>query len=157
MFPSIRIRKATANDLPVLRRFEQGVISAERPFDPTLKREPTQYYDLEGMIAAPHVELLVAEADGVPVASGYARIEPSKPFLQHTQHAYLGFMYVEPAYRGRGINKLVTEALESWSLSQGVHELRLEVYQDNLPAVKAYEKAGFAKHMIEMRKGIKVE
>lgn len=38
------IRKATLNDLETLRRFEQSVIDAERPFDPTLKREHTNYY-----------------------------------------------------------------------------------------------------------------
>ena len=44
----IIIRKATLNDIEILRRFEQGVISAERPFDPTLKKGDIFYYDLEG-------------------------------------------------------------------------------------------------------------
>ncbi len=37
---------------PVLRRFEQGVIQAERPFDITLADDPIQYYDIEAMIIA---------------------------------------------------------------------------------------------------------
>lgn len=32
----ILIRKATPADLETLLRFEQGVVQAERPFDPTL-------------------------------------------------------------------------------------------------------------------------
>ncbi|HEX8333214.1 MAG TPA: GNAT family N-acetyltransferase [Segetibacter sp.] len=149
------IRKATPNDLETLLRFEQGVINAERHFDLTLKGEPTHYYDLQEMITAPHIELLVAVVNGELVGSGYARIESSKPYLQHNKHAYLGFMYVEPAHRGKGINALIIEALENWISSQQLHEVRLDVYHQNESAIKAYEKAGFSKHMIEMRKKIK--
>lgn len=153
--PPFTIRPATLNDLPVLLQFEQGVINAERPFDATLKREPTRYYDLHEMIAASHIRLLVAEHEGQLIGSGYARIEAAKPYLQHEQHAYLGFMYVKPEYRGAGVNKAIVEALEKWSLQQGISELRLEVYAENSPAVRAYEKAGFSGLLIQMRKGLK--
>lgn len=151
---NIITRKATLNDLETLRRFEQGVISAERPFDPTLKKGHINYYDLEYMIDAPHIELIVAELNGELVGSGYARIEDAKHYLQHDQHSYLGFMYVEPQHRGKGINKIIIDALKKWSLSQNITELRLDVYHDNSPAIKAYEKVGFRKHMIEMRMGL---
>ena len=151
----ITTRKATLNDLDILRRFEQGVISAERPFDPTLKKGHINYYDLEFMIAAPHIELIVAEINGELFGCGYARIETAEHFLQHERHAYLGFMYVEPKHRGKGINKVIVEALREWSLSQNITELRLEVYYNNIPALNAYEKVGFIKHIIEMRMGIK--
>ena len=152
---NISIRKATPSDLDTLRVFEQGVITAERPFDPTLKEGHINYYDLEFMLDAPHIELIVAEINQQLVGSGYARIETADHFLQHERHAYLGFMYVEPKHRGKGINKLIVEALKDWSLSQNVTELRLEVYYNNIPALNAYEKVGFIKHMIEMRMGLK--
>lgn len=152
---NIIIRKAELKDLDTLLKFEQGVISAERPFDPTLKTGHTNYYDIEKMIAATHIELLVAELNNELIGSGYARIETAKPYLQHTQHAYLGFMYVEPQHRGKGVNKMIMDALAAWSLSQNITELRLDVYGANEPAIKAYEKFGFAKHMIAMRMGLK--
>ena len=43
------------------------------------------------------------------------------------------------------------ESLKNWAYSKEIFEIRLTVYQDNLPAIKAYEKAGFKKHIIEMR------
>jgi ribosomal protein S18 acetylase RimI-like enzyme len=150
----IKIRKATLNDIETLRRFEQGVISAERPFDPTLKKGDIFYYDLEGMIEASHIELLVAELNNELVGSGYARIEKAKPYLQHKEKAYLGFMFVDPKHRGKGINKKIIDALKEWSLSKNITEMRLDVYENNTAAIKAYEKAGFTKHMVEMRKGI---
>ena len=150
----LKIRKASYKDKDTLLVFEQGVIDAERPFDPTLKRESTRYYDLDLMIDSALVELLVAEFDGEPVGCGYARIETSKPYLKHKQHAYLGFMYVVPSFRGKGINKAIITALQSWIRKNGITEMRLEVYHHNQSAIKAYEKVGFVQHMIEMRKGL---
>ena len=139
--------------MKTLLRFEQGVIEAERPMDPTLD-EDIHYYDLNGLITAPHIELLVAEKAGNLVGSGYARIESAKPYLKHNQHAYLGFMYVIPECRGQGINQLIIDQLKKWSAAQGMTEMRLDVYQPNHGAIRAYEKAGFRKHMIQMRMSV---
>ncbi len=150
----ITTRQATINDLETLLRFEQGVISAERPFDPTLKEDPNHYYDIEELINASHIELVVAESGDEIIGCGYARIENAKPYLQHSQYAYLGFMYTDPHHRGKGVNKKVIDALRQWAKSQHILEMRLEVYHDNRTAIHVYEKAGFIKHMIEMRLGI---
>ena len=148
------IRKAERNDLDQLYLFEQGVIQAERPFDPTLKEDPINYYDLKSMLNADNVELAVAVINNTIVGSGYARIEEAKIYQQHQQYAYLGFMYVLPEYRGQGINQQVIEYLVQWGKEKGITEFRLEVYVDNTAAIKAYEKIGFSKHMIEMRLGV---
>jgi GNAT superfamily N-acetyltransferase len=152
MIPQLTIRAATPDDLPTLRAFEQGVILAERPFDPTLGPDPLHYYDLEGMITATHIELVVAMFGSEIVASGYARIERGRPYLKHQYHAYVGFMYVVPHHRGNGIANAVLEALQQWAGRQGITEMQLEVYYDNTPAIKSYEKAGFIRHLITMRK-----
>ncbi len=151
------IRKATREDLPTLLRFEQGVIAAERQFDATLKTIHTTYYDIEQMLVSAHIELVVAVLSEEVIGCGYARKETAKPYLQHTQYAYLGFMYVEPEHRGKGINRLVIETLRRWVIAKGLYEMRLEVYCENLPAIKAYEKTGFTRHMIEMRRDLKSE
>jgi hypothetical protein len=49
---AVHIRQATPDDLQTLLQFEQGIIEAERPFDITLKRQHTQYYDLASMLHA---------------------------------------------------------------------------------------------------------
>jgi GNAT superfamily N-acetyltransferase len=151
---SISVRKATPADLPTLLRFEQGVITAERPMDPTIQDGPIHYYDLNKMLTAPHIHLVVAEINGILIGSGYARIDPSRHYLKHTQHAYLGFMYVEPAHRGKGVNQLIIDALKAWARSQNLTELRLDVYTTNENAIHAYEKAGFTPYLINMRMGL---
>lgn len=150
----IIIRKATLADLDTLLVFEQGVIKAERPFDSTLKANPLRYYNLEEMITAPHIELAVAELGQQIIASGYIRIENSKPYLQHDKHGYLGFMYVTPNHRGKGINKKIIDFLKDWAETKNITELILDVYIDNINAVKAYEKIGFVRHLLEMRMNI---
>jgi GNAT superfamily N-acetyltransferase len=148
---NITIRKATERDLDTLYEFEQGVIEAERPFDTTLRAGLIHYYDLTGLISSPRAQLVVAELGSRVIASGYARIVESVPYLQHTHHAYLGFMFVVPDHRGKGVNKMVMEELKRWAKEQNINELRLEVYVNNASAIKAYEKLGFIKHMLEMR------
>ncbi|HXO75596.1 MAG TPA: GNAT family N-acetyltransferase [Puia sp.] len=63
-------------------------------------------------------------------------------------------MYVVPEHRGKGVNRLIVDALSKWARAQNITELRLDVYNDNSPAIAAYEKAGFKKHMILMRLGL---
>ena len=150
----IIIRKAKLDELDTLLSFEQGVIAFERPFDPTLQDGEIHYYDIAEMIKAPHIEVVVAEVNNEIAGSGYARIEASKIYLKHPKHAYLGFMYVKPGHRGKGINQKIIEALKQWAIGQGITELRLDVYNDNPSAIKAYEKAGFKKLLVEMRMGL---
>ena len=149
--PEITIRKATVHDLDILLRFEQNIIATERPFDKTLKPGHIHYYDIEAMIHASHIEVLVAQVNNEVIGSGYARIETPKPYLNHRQYAYLGFMFVEPAYRGQGVNQKIIEALKQWAVAQNINEIRLDVYADNIAAIKAYEKAGFVPHLVNMR------
>lgn len=151
----ILIRDAKPEDLPTLLLFEQEIIRAERPFDISIKEgENVHYYDLELMLSQPEVKIAVAEIEGEIVASGYARIEKAKPYLKHSQHAYLGFMFVRPEHRGQGINQMVVEYLANFAKANNITELRLDVFAGNENAVHAYEKAGFKKLLIEMEKQI---
>lgn len=147
-------RKATLSDLDILLQFEQGVVEAERPFNPVLKETGVHYYNINEMITADHIELLVALSGTEIVGCGYARIESAKPYLKYDRYAYLGFMYVIPEHRGKGINKAILRELTTWSKAQGITELRLDVYSANAIAIKAYEKAGFEKLFIHMRNEI---
>jgi GNAT superfamily N-acetyltransferase len=150
----INIRKATLNDLTTLLEFEQGIIAAERPFDPTLKEDTISYYNIEKMISATDVEIVVAVLNEQIIGSGYARIENAKPYLNHQLYAYLGFMYTHPSHRGKGVNNQIIETLTNWVRSQNIFEMRLDVYNDNPSAIRAYEKVGFKKHLINMRIGL---
>lgn len=63
-------------------------------------------------------------------------------------------MYVAPEHRGKGVNKRIIEALERWTASQGVTEMRLEVYTNNPSAIRAYEKCGYSRYLLDMQKSL---
>lgn len=147
----ISIRQATMNDLSILLEFEQDLINTERPMDVTLKKEKTQYYDLPNFIRNENIEIVVAEENDEVLSVGYAKVIKGKEYLQFETYSYLGFMYTKPTHRGRGINKKIMSYLYDWSLERGIYEIRLEVYPDNLGAIKAYEKAGMKASMHTMR------
>jgi len=149
---SIQIRSATLADLPTLLKFEQGIITTERPFDPTLVPGEFHYYDLAARIKDPEAEVVVAEDNGKVVAGGSAIIKEGNPYNTFRNYAFLGFMFVEPSYRGKGLNRLIIDRLVEWSHQKGLMEIRLHVYSDNLNAIHAYEKVGFKKILTEMRK-----
>jgi len=149
------IRDALLEDLSVLKAFEQELIKAERPFDPTIRPDPVSYYDLGEYIKSDKVKVVVAELGGKLVSSGYAYAKQARPYLDHDQYAYLGFMYTQPEFRGRGINQKIVEVLMDWAKKNNLKEVRLTVYDENLPAIKAYEKVGFKGHINEMRLRLK--
>ena len=151
MAEDILIRSATREDLPVLLTFEQGIIRAERPFDHMLRPDPISYYDVGALIQNPDAEVAVAQAGDRLVGSGYARRKASRHYLTPEEHAFIGFLYVDPDYRGRGVNQLVLNHLFAWARANNLPEVHLTVYPDNAPAVRAYEKAGFSAYLTEMR------
>jgi GNAT superfamily N-acetyltransferase len=148
----LKTRPAKTEDLPLLREFEQGVIQAERPLSMNLKPDPIRYYNLERMLESPRYCLLVGEVDSEVVASGYGRLDESAAHYLYEYYVYLGFMYVLPAFRGRGLNAAMISALEQWGMAQGAGEARLDVYHLNESAIRAYEKAGFISVTREMRR-----
>lgn len=148
---TITFRPATKSDLPTLLEFEQGIISYERPFNPTIRAKDVTYYDIAAYIDQADAEVVVGTIGDEIIASGYALIKPAAPQFKHSTYVHLGFMYVHPTYRGKGINRLLINELTSWSKKQGVLEVRLQVYAENGGAIRAYEKVGFKKLMVEMR------
>lgn len=150
----IIIRIAELRDLEILLEFEQGIIDAERPYDPTLKPEKISYYDIEKMLLEENTAVVIAQISNKIIGSGYAKIIKAKSYLVHENYAYLGFMFTDLDFRGMGINAKIIEYLKNWCVSRNVFELRLDVYNDNPSAIKAYEKSGFKKHLVNMRIGL---
>ncbi|WP_345232970.1 GNAT family N-acetyltransferase [Olivibacter ginsenosidimutans] len=147
----ILLRKASLGDLPILEQLLQELVEAERPFDETLKEGVIHYYPIKELIESDDAAVLVLEEEDHIVGCGYAQIKPAKPYLRHQTYAHLGFMFVRPAYRGRGLNQQLIGELKHWAVSKGTKEIRLEVYAENSSAIKAYEKAGFKKLLTTMR------
>lgn len=147
----VLIRAAVAADAEVLLEFESGIIKAERPFDNSLKEGAIHYYDLLGLIRSPEATVLLAVTEQEIIGSGYAKILPAKPYQKYREYAYVGFMYVRPDFRGQGVSQKILEALITWVKARGITEVRLDVYDENAAAKRAYQKFGFRPNLLEMR------
>ncbi|MCC9063396.1 GNAT family N-acetyltransferase [Flavobacterium piscisymbiosum] len=148
---NIAIRSAKNSDLPKLAKFLQVLVDAERPFDPTLKTGEIFYYDIQELILDQKTEVLVVDYNSEVIGCGYAQIREANEYEQHEVFGYLGFMFVDEEFRGKGISNLLLNDLKKWILNQGINEVRLQVYDENESAVRAYEKAGFKKLTTMMR------
>ena len=150
----ISIRTAHLDDLKILLDFEQGVVAAEKPLDPFLANGDLNYYNIPELITAEHIYFIVAVSNEEIVACGYARIDNSKVYQKNPQHGYVGFMYVKPNFRGQRISTLILEYLKDWAKVKDLNELRLDVYNNNIGAIKAYKRFGFTKILVNMRMDI---
>lgn len=132
----IEIREATIEDLDTLKSFEQDVISYERQFASNLKNDPIEYYNLKDLMERDDTDLLVATSNGEIVGSGYSQIRISEHYRKPEQFAYLGFMYVMPQYRGKGINRKIIEQLLNKAKERKITEIQLDVYAENESALR---------------------
>ncbi len=147
----IKIRKATLDDLPVLLKFEQLLIHVERPMDPSLEQEKKiNYYYISEFITSDKAVLYVAMIEDEIIGCGYGLIRQNKSKFAQNEHGFIGFVFVKEKYRGNGISKLIFNAIFDWFRSKNIIEVRLTVYEENPNAIKAYEKIGFKRNIIEM-------
>jgi len=151
----LNYREATVDDLPGLQELEQGIIDSERPYDACLRDRDVCYYDLRHLIADPDTFLLVVTSGGEIAGSGYGQIRVSDSFHEHDSHCYLGFIYVEPEFRGSGVAGGIVDRLKNWSIERNTRHFYLNVYSANEAAIRAYERAGFSKISIKMELAVK--
>lgn len=150
------IRPAKIEELPILLDFEQRLIEAERPMYITLKTdEKISYYDIDAYIKSDQTEVVVAEIEGEIVGSGYGQIRNRQDFFKQERLGYIGFIFVVEEHRGKGISQKIIQYLYGWFETKNLEEVRLNVYTKNPSAIRAYEKAGMEKHLIEMRINLK--
>ena len=147
-------REATLEDLETLLEFEQGVVEAEKPLDPFLGKGELHYYNIPELITADYTQFLVAVSNNEIVACGYIRIDNSKIYQKNPKHGYIGFMFVKPSFRGQKISTLLLDSLKNWAKEKELKELRLDVYNNNIEALKVYERFGFTKILVNMRMDI---
>jgi ribosomal protein S18 acetylase RimI-like enzyme len=81
---------------------------------------------------------LFAEVDGILVGLAWGRVSREVP-----ERANLYQMWVDPEYRGRGIGRMLVDAVITWAREKDLDALELDVTISNAPAVRLYRRAGF--------------
>ncbi len=146
-------RKATLKDLEQLKKFQQGLVKFERPFDPTLKKGEIEYYDLQKLLGSAEAYVVVAEIEKKVIGCGFGEIRNDDlSYTNISKFGYVGLMYVEEKYRGEGAGRMIIESVINWFKEKKISEVRLKVYANNKNAIEAYRKNGFQDFVLEMRK-----
>lgn len=93
-------------------------------------------YSVERLIAQ-GVAFFVLRAGGAPAGCGGVQ-------LVGAEYGELKRMFVRPAYRGRGLARLLLATLEGHARERGVPLLRLETGVHQREAIALYQRHGFA-------------
>ena len=59
------------------------------------------------------------------------------------KQAYVFLLYVNPNHRQQGLGTALMHHAQQWAVQQGYSQIGLQVFEDNAPALKLYQKLGY--------------
>jgi ribosomal protein S18 acetylase RimI-like enzyme len=68
------------------------------------------------------------------------------------RHTHIFLLYVEPGHRRQGIGSALMHQAEAFARSRGDHQIGLQVFQSNQPAVQLYQQLGYQTQSLWMVK-----
>ena len=105
-----------------------------------LARPDAEWIRLTELVTTPGGQvMLVAEEAGRPLGLAFGIFDRERTNIGHVTG-----MWVEPGDRGRGAGRALLDAAIAWARSRALDRLELWVTRDNGPAVRLYERVGFA-------------
>ncbi|MGQ0538127.1 MAG: GNAT family N-acetyltransferase, partial [Gemmatimonadaceae bacterium] len=127
--PRIVVRRARAADLDAIVAMRLALLEMSRA-NPAYRRLRKQ---LEGpardlfarQLAAANSVTLLACAPERPVAMLRCTVPDPAPLLDPPRHAHVSSVFVEPAFRRRGILRTLLRRADAWCARLGVDEMRL--------------------------------
>lgn len=135
---SLTLREATPADLPTIARFVRALAGYERLSHEAVATEA----DFEAaLFGTPRrAGCLIAEWDGTP--AGFALYHWTFSTFLGKPGRWLEDLWVEPAYRRRGIARALFARLSADTLAEGGARLAWNVLDWNTPAIHTYDAMG---------------
>lgn len=90
----------------------------------------------------PAAFVCLAEQDGKLVGYAAGLIQEPPPLFEDDPFVFLSDLYVEPAFRGRGIGGALVERVRGWGLMRGVSRCSMVVPLASAAAQKVADKSG---------------
>jgi len=150
------IRHATPADLPGIGRLGALLIKEHYDFDPqrflpARPGTPEGYASFIGtQLEDTDKAVLVADTDGDVIGYAYAAIEGYDYMALRGPAGVLHDIIVAPEHRGRGVGRLLLDAMLEFFRSRGVPRVVLSTAERNEAAQRLFASAGFRRTMIEM-------
>jgi len=135
---ALSIRAATPADVPVIRTLIEGVADFERLRHECQATEALLQASLFG--PRPYAEVLIAAWDGE--VAGFALFFHNYSIFLARPGIYLEDLFVQPAFRGRGIGTALLSRLAQLAVARGCGRLEWSVLDWNVDAIRFYERLG---------------
>jgi phosphinothricin acetyltransferase len=134
-----RVRSATAADAQAICRiYNQGIEDRLATLETELRTPDERRQWLAGR--SPRHPVIVAEHDGVVTGWGSLNVFNARPAYQHVADFSV---YVERAWRGKGVGRTLLARLVELGRELGYHKLVLSAFPVNTAGVALYERLGF--------------
>lgn len=135
---SLLIRNAVREDAALILRFIRALAVYEKLEDSVVADEDKIRQTLFG--DKPYAEVLIAEWNGEP--AGFALFFHNYSTFLAKPGIYLEDLFVDPAYRGKGIGKSLLSSLARIAVDRDCGRLEWSVLDWNEPAIGFYKKLG---------------
>ncbi|MDF1505419.1 GNAT family N-acetyltransferase [Roseisolibacter sp. H3M3-2] len=138
--PALRLRAATADDVPTILRLIRGLADYERLLHECEATEEQLRATLFG--DHPAAEVVIAEWEGAP--AGFALFFHNYSTFLARRGIFLEDLFVLPERRGHGIGKALLVHLARLAVERGCGRLEWNVLDWNAPAIGFYRSLGAA-------------
>ena len=135
---TVRIVPAEAKDIPLILTFIRKLAEYERLLDTVVADENTLRSSL--FEARPAAEVILVYIEDEPV--GFAVYFQTYSTFLGRSGIYLEDLFVEPAYRSRGVGTAVLAYVAKLTQQRGCARLSWAVLDWNQPAIQFYRKLG---------------
>jgi GNAT superfamily N-acetyltransferase len=158
-YPVADVREAGPGDVPAIVALSGALFREDAG-----TRDPTMNLDWPALDGARYfADLLADEAAACWVAEtaagaraiGYlaARVADGD-LLRPAKVATLQSMYVEEAYRGRGVGRELVGRFLAWAQGRGARMASVTAYASNGAAVRFYEREGFSPKELTLERAV---
>jgi GNAT superfamily N-acetyltransferase len=141
---SLRIRPATAEDIPLILQFIRDLAEYER--SPQSAQATAEDLQRDGFSANPKFRVVIAEWDLQP--AGFALFFYNYSTWQGKPGLFLEDLFVRPEFRERGIGKALLMHLANIAVNENCGRFVWQVLDWNTPSIEFYKSLG-AKVMTE--------
>jgi GNAT superfamily N-acetyltransferase len=151
------IRPARASDVVAIGKLWEKLVAFHQELDAdmpaaTLQGASLYARSLSDRLEDSHTRVLVAEEDGRIVGYVLGVVVDLMPeMFEQEAGGFLADIFVEEAYRGRGVGTDLVNALVDWFRSKGLHYYEWHVAAENQVALAFWEKMGGRNWQIRMR------
>jgi len=137
--PAYRVRPATADDAAeICEIYNQGIEDRLATLE-TEQRTPEERRQWIAARSERH-PIIVAEHEGRIAGWGSLNVFNARPAYRHVADFSV---YVERAWRGKGVGRVLLERLVELGRELGYHKLVLSAFPFNTAGVALYERLGF--------------